>query len=155
MATKKKAGNKAARKGPPFGDSPILVGGGGGIGPWVELEFDHNVYLPIPGRDRDNHINPDLVPVSIIIDGSQIALPPKCKIVIEFMARASRYITVEADPPNTPLGIKFNGHHLPYNHRSKKHRKDGPQLRQVKVTKEGATTTFPLHDESQIKIHTS
>jgi hypothetical protein len=125
---------KKKRKKKDPGDSPIMVGGGGGVGPMVELKFDHNDYVPDPD-DRDNFINTELALNYIqLVGGDPIRLPANSEIVVEYKKGGSTgRITVEADPPTVPLGVKFNPKKLKYNHQSKKHRDDGLVLKNLTI----------------------
>ena len=151
MVTKKSATHKPRKKnGDVIDGSPVTVGGGGGIGPFVELEFDHNDYVPDPD-DQDNFINPDLTLVEIQInDQEPLELSPHSEIVIQFQKGGNRKVTITADPPDTPLGVRFNPKHLKYNHQQKKHRDDGSVLK--KLTVDGMSTN--LNEDDQIIIRT-
>lgn len=152
MKTKTEAGQKRKpkKKKPPFTDSPINIGGGGGIEPMVELWFDHNEYVPDP-NDRDNFVNRALAFRNIEINGVSQNLGPNSTIVVEFKKGGStKKITITASPPSVPLGVEFKGNDLRYNHQSKKHRDDGSVLKRVIIN--GAPTT--LGEEDQIGVHT-
>jgi hypothetical protein len=155
MATKRKKDQKArTKKKPPIeGDSPITVGGGGGIDPWVDLDFDHDNYVPDPD-DRDNFVNLEGTLAYIQINnGNPRQLPPTSEIIVAFKKGGSnRKITIAADPPNDiPLGVKFKAKELKYNYQERKHRDDGSQL--VKVTINGEVINLATND--QIYVHTS
>lgn len=153
MATKKKSRKtKRARKGRPPGDSPILVGGGGGFDPAVELSFDHDDYVPDPDN-RDNFVHPELVLDYLLLNHSnRISLEPDSSVIIRYKrGGATDEIIVTADPnDDVPLGVEFNPKKLKYNYQSKKHRADGLILTELEIDEESTDLT----DDAEIEIHT-
>ena len=154
MTTKEKMHQKARNeKQPPSGDSPITVGGGGGIDPWVELGFDHDEFVPEPD-DRDRFVNPDLSLAFIQINnGNPQQLPTASEIVVEFAkGNVRRRIIMSADPPNgIRLGVEFKANELRYNHQRRKHRDDGSRLTMLTIN--GAPTALGTND--QVSVHTA
>ena len=152
MATKKQAGKKARtrpRK-PPFdSDSPITVGGGGGIGPFVESGFDHNDYVPDP-EDRDNFIDDDVVLASLEVNDTATGhITRDSEIVVNFKKGGSSGKIIVT---GVPLGVRFNGKKLRYNHQQKKHRADGWELKTLEIDSD---PPINLSDTDTIEIHTA
>jgi hypothetical protein len=130
-------GKKKRKKQP--GDSPITVGGGGGVAPYVDLIFDHNAY-DHDVKHPDNWVSENLRLVRVEMGTN--SYPVVNEVVLRYQGGGGKITCA-----GMPVVVKFKNGDLPYHNGS--HHQDGFELKDIKID-----NGSPIPVTATVVVHT-
>jgi hypothetical protein len=135
------------------GDSPIIVGGGGGkrkhgrrlMSNPGDITFKHDDYL----LDGDTYKSPIRQLLKVQVRSTNYPAGPNVRVEIEYRLGATTdKITINKDGE---MGVTFNQNHFPYDFPNGKHHGD---IEITKLTVGGTNITLPDSGNFEIIAHT-